>query len=148
MNVFYEGQILWSQIDANQHMRHSAYADLGAQARLNMLESLGLKPTKLFEFKIGPVLFKEELSYLREITLGDFVKITCEVARSRPDGSRWTIKHEVFRGDGIKAAVIITIGAWIDMEKRRLTLLPPELSELFMKAPRSADYVEEGVIAT
>ncbi|WPU91431.1 acyl-CoA thioesterase [Mucilaginibacter sabulilitoris] len=148
MNIFYEGQILWSQIDANQHMRHSAYADLGAQARLNMLESLGLKPTKLFEFKIGPVLFKEELSYLREITLGDFVKITCEVTRSRPDGSRWTIKHEVFRGDGVKAAVIITIGAWIDMEKRRLTLLPPELSELFMKAPRSADYVEEGVITT
>ena len=148
MNVYYEGQILWSQIDANQHMRHSAYADLGAQARLNMLESLGLKPTKLFEFKIGPVLFKEELSYLREITLGDFVKITCEVTRSRPDGSRWTIRHEVFRGDGTKAAVIITIGAWIDMEKRRLTLLPSELSELFMKAPRSADYVEEGVTVT
>jgi acyl-CoA thioester hydrolase len=42
MNVFYEGQVLWSQIDANQHMRHSAYADFGAQARLTMMESLGL----------------------------------------------------------------------------------------------------------
>jgi len=143
MNIFYEGQVLWSQIDANQHMRHSAYADLGAQARLNMLESLGLKPTNLFGYKIGPVLFKEELSYLREIALGDQVKITCEVARSRPDGSRWTIRHEVFRGDGVKAAVIMAYGAWIDMEKRKLAVLPAALSRLFMQAPRSEDYIEE-----
>ncbi|MEN0055383.1 MAG: acyl-CoA thioesterase [Mucilaginibacter sp.] len=143
MNVFYEGQVLWSQIDANQHMRHSAYADLGAQARLNMLESLGLKPTNLFGFKIGPVLFKEELSYLREIALGDHIKITAEVSRSRPDGSRWKIRHEVFRGDGIKAAIITAHGAWIDMEKRKLAVLPAALSSLFMKAPRTEDYVEE-----
>lgn len=145
MNIFYEGQVLWAQIDANQHMRHSAYADLGAQARLNMLESLGLKPTKLLGFKIGPVLFKEELSYLREIALGDYVKITCEITRSRPDGSRWSIRHEVFRGDGVKAAIIMTHGAWIDMKKRKLAILPVELSQLFMAAPRSADYTEEGI---
>ncbi|MDR6943520.1 acyl-CoA thioesterase [Mucilaginibacter pocheonensis] len=144
MNIFYEGQVLWAQIDANQHMRHSAYADLGAQARLNMLESLGLKPVKLLGFKIGPVLFKEELSYLREIALGDHIKITCEITRSRPDGSRWSIRHEVFRGDGVKAAIIMTHGAWIDMEKRKLAILPVELSQLFMLAPRSADYTEEG----
>ena len=144
MNIFYEGQVLWAQIDANQHMRHSAYADLGAQARLKMLESLGLKPVKLLGFKIGPVLFKEELSYLREIALGDHVKITCEITRSRPDGSRWSIRHEVFRGDGVKAAIIMTHGAWIDMEKRKLAILPVELSQLFMRAPRSADYTEEG----
>jgi acyl-CoA thioester hydrolase len=148
MNVFYEGQVLWSQIDANQHMRHSAYADVAAQARLNMLESLDLKPTKLFDFKIGPVLFKEELAYLREVTLNDNIKVTCEVTQSRPDGSRWSIRHELYRSDGIKASVIMVHGAWIDMEKRKLAVLPVELSQLFMKAPRSADYIEQGAHAT
>ena len=35
MNVFYEGQVLWSQLDANQHMRHSAYADFGDTSAVN-----------------------------------------------------------------------------------------------------------------
>jgi acyl-CoA thioester hydrolase len=143
MDFFYEGQVLWSQIDANQHMRHTAYADFAAQARLTMMESLGLKPSTLYKFKIGPVLFREELIYLREIGLNEHIKVTCEVTRSRPDGSRWSIRHDLYRGDGVKAAVITADGAWIDMEKRKLIILPAEVSDLFMKAPRSSDYVEE-----
>ena len=147
MNVFYEGQVLWSQLDPNQHMRHSAYADFGAQARLTMLESLGLKPTELFAYNIGPILFREELFYRREIGINDSVKVTCELIKSRADGSRWSIRHEIFRGDGVKAATIIADGAWIDTVKRKLAVLPAELSELFMKTPKSADYVEEGAKA-
>jgi len=146
MHVFYEGQVLWSQIDANQHMRHSAYADFGAQARLNMLENLGLKPTELFNYKIGPVLFREELFYLREVILNDQIKVTCELIKARNDGSRWSIRHELYRGDGIKAAIIIADGAWIDMEKRRLATLPAELNKMFMKSPKADDYVEEKVV--
>jgi len=143
MNIFYEGQVLWSQIDANQHMRHSAYADFGAQARLTMLESLGLKPSELFKYKVGPLLFREELFYLREVVMNDQIKVTCELIKSRPDGSRWTIRHEIFRSDGIKAAIIIADGAWIDLEKRKLAVLPSELTELFMKSPKGEDYLEE-----
>jgi len=143
MNIFYEGQVLWSQIDANQHMRHSAYADFGAQARLTMLESLGLKPSELFKYKVGPLLFREELFYLREVVMNDQIKVTCELIKSRPDGSRWTIRHEIFRSDGIKAAIIIADGAWIDLEKRKLAVLPTELTELFMKSPKGEDYMEE-----
>ncbi|MDB5008647.1 MAG: hypothetical protein JWP45_3040 [Mucilaginibacter sp.] len=143
MNVFYEGQVLWSQIDANQHMRHSAYADFGAQARLTMLEKLGLNPATLLGSQIGPVLFREELLYLREVGINDYIKVTSELTKSRADGSRWSIRHEIFRGDGIKAAIINVDGAWIDLEKRKLTILPKALSDLFMVTPRSTDYVED-----
>ena len=142
-NIFYEGQVLWSQIDANQHMRHSAYADFAAQARLTMLEKLGLKPANLFEHGVGPVLFREELFYLREVGLNDYLKVTSELIKSRADGSRWTIRHEMFRGDGVKAAIVIVDGAWIDIAKRKLAILPKELSDAFMMTPRSADYVLE-----
>jgi acyl-CoA thioester hydrolase len=143
LNVFYEGQVLWSQIDANRHMRHSAYADFAAQARLVMLEALGLSPTKLLDSGIGPVLFREELFYLREVVLNDQIKVTCELRKSRADGSRWSIRHELFRGDGTKAAIVDVDGAWIDMEKRKLTSLPTVLNELFNKAPHSIDYIED-----
>jgi len=144
MDFFYEGQVLWSQIDSNQHMRHSAYADFAAQARITMLESLGLKLPTLYEYKIGPVLFREELIYLREIGINEHIKVTCELIRARRDGSRWAIRHDLYRGDGIKAATINAEGAWIDMEKRKIAILPIELSRMFMSAPRSSDYIEEG----
>ncbi len=143
MNIFYEGQVLWSQLDANQHMRHSAYADFAAQARLTMLEYLGLKPTIFFDHKIGPILFREELFYLREIGINEYIKVSCELTKSRKDGSRWSIRHEIFRSDGVKAAIIDVDGAWIDIEKRKLIVLPEELNKLFMATPRSIDYVEE-----
>ena len=66
-NVFYEGQVLWSQIDANMHLRHSAYADVAAQARVMLLESLGLDGKILATEKLGPILFREELIYLKEV---------------------------------------------------------------------------------
>ena len=145
MDVFYEGQVLWAQIDANQHMRHTAYADFAAQARLTMLESLGLKPSVLYSYKIGPVLFREELIYLREVGINEHIKVTCDIVKARADGSRWTIRHDLYRSDGVKAAIIEADGAWIDMEKRKLITLPPELSQLFMHAPKSSDYIEEPI---
>ena len=61
MKVYFEGQVMWSQIDANQHMRHSAYADFAAQARLVMLEEAGLGPAVLYKLNIGPLMFREAL---------------------------------------------------------------------------------------
>lgn len=142
-NVFFEGKVLWSQIDANRHLRHSAYADLGAQARLQMMESLGFKPDLLETLKIGPILFREELIYMREVNPGDKVKITCVMTYCRRDGSRWAFSQELFRGDGVKAAQINVQGAWIDMTRRKLTALPKEWSEIFLSLPRSEDFVLE-----
>ena len=134
--------MLWSQIDANQHLRHSAYADLAAQARLNMLESAGITFGTLTAAHVGPVIFREELIYLREVRLGEFIKVNCELCKSKADGSRWSIRHELVRGDGITAAIIICDGAWMDTKIRKLTALPPEIMQIFSALPRSADYEE------
>lgn len=143
MNIFFEGPVLWSQIDANMHLRHSAYADFAAQARLSLLEQVGLTAVQFMQQQLGPILFREELFYHREIGPNDKVRVSCEMTRCRPDGSRWSIKHEIFRGDGTKSATILVDGAWIDTRKRKLTGLPPELMEKFKAIPRSEDFVEE-----
>lgn len=139
-NVFYEGPVLWSQIDANRHLRHSAYADFGAQARLNLLNSIGLDDTVFSQHDIGPVLFREELVYYREILSGDTVSVTCEMTRSREDGSRFSFKHEIFRGDGTLSAIVNVDGAWINLQKRKLTSLPDEMIEKLKLIPKSTDY--------
>jgi acyl-CoA thioester hydrolase len=145
MNIFFEGPVLWSQIDANMHLRHSAYADFAAQARLSMLDKIGLDAAHFVQLQLGPILFREELFYHREIGANDKVQVTCEMTKCRTDASRWSIKHEIFRGDGTKSATVLVDGAWIDTRKRKLTGLPADLLEKFKAIPRSEDFVEETV---
>lgn len=144
-NVFFEGRVMWSQIDANMHLRHSAYADFAAQARLQILESLGFSADALEKLHIGPILFREELIYLREVRPNDTVKVTCTLTKCRADASRWPFRQELFRGDDVQAAIINVDGAWIDMKARKLIGLPVEWIEKFMRIPKTDDFVLESV---
>ncbi len=144
-NVFFEGKVMWSQIDANMHLRHSAYADFAAQARLQILESLGFDTTLLEKLKIGPILFREELIYMREVRPSDTVLVTCEMTHCRRDGSRWSFRQGLYRGDGVQAAQINVQGAWVDVVKRKLAALPEEWAVKFLEIPKSDDFVLEEV---
>ncbi|MEO8762149.1 MAG: acyl-CoA-binding protein [Bacteroidia bacterium] len=144
-NVYYEGKVLWSQVDANMHLRHSAYADFAAQARLEILGSLGFDANLLEELHVGPILFREELIYMREVRPNDTIKMTCVLTKCRKDGSRWSFKQEMYRGDGIQAALINVDGAWIDTVKRKLVGLPEEWTKKFLDIPKSADFILEEI---
>lgn len=133
---------MWSQIDANMHLRHSAYADFAAQARLAMLEKAGMDARHFLELHIGPILFREETIYLREANANDTLRVTCEITKCRPDGSRWSVRHEIYRKDGIKSAVVNVDGAWIDTKLRKLTALSDEMMQKFMSLPRSEDFTD------
>lgn len=142
-NIFYEGQVLWSQIDANMHLRHSAYADFAAQARVALLEKTGFSSSLFHQLHIGPILFREESIYLREVALNDTVRVTCELSKMRTDGSRWSFTQAIYRSDNIKAAIIHVDGAWLDTKNRKLAILPTDLVAQFHKIPKSADFIEE-----
>ena len=142
-NIFYTGKVLWSQVDANMHLRHSAYADFGAEGRLGLLESIGFTPSVLRKLNIGPILFREELIYKREINPGDTIKVSCELRKTRKDGSRWSFTQTIYRSDGVEAAIINTDGAWLDKSTRKLTALPEEWSSKLMEIPKAEDFVLE-----
>ncbi|MFD2245718.1 acyl-CoA thioesterase [Pontibacter ruber] len=142
MSHTYKGKVMWSHLDANMHMRHSAYADFAAQARIEALAELGLDLKTFQRLHIGPILFKEETSYLREVGINEHLSVTTALTKSQKDGSRWAIRHELFKEDGVKAAVILVEGAWIDTLKRKLAVLPEDLAEHFAQLPRTADFEE------
>ncbi|WP_313259962.1 acyl-CoA thioesterase [Sphingobacterium sp.] len=141
-NIFYEGQVLWSQIDANVHLRHSAYADFCAQARSNMLNKMGLSLEEFNKRKIGPILFREELNYLREIGLDEQVKVSVVITKFNKLNSRFSFRHEIFKENGVKAAVVLVDGAWMNIRERKLTNIPEEWMEIISKIPKSEDYTE------
>ena len=139
----YEDKVMWAQLDANMHLRHSAYADFAAQARLELLNHLGIDMGVFAALRIGPILFREELIYLKEVRLNDTIRMSCVLTRCRKDGSRWSFRQELFRGDGTRAAVINVDGAWIDHERRKLAKLPEHLVTQFLEIPKSDDFTEE-----
>ena len=132
-----EFEIKWADLDPNRHMRHSAYNDYAAHMRVKILEEAGLDMQTMEELRIGPILFREETKFLREVGMQDTITVTCQLLKAREDGSRWSFVHEVIRADGVKAAEVIVDGAWIDLDKRKLAVPSKEITEVFLAMPRA-----------
>lgn len=141
-NIFYEGQVLWAQLDPNRHLRHSAYADFGAQARSNMLRESGLSLNEFAKHNIGPILFREELIYHREVGLDERIHVTVELVKYNLKNNRFSFRHEVFKANGVKAATINVDGAWLNLVERKLTAIPKEWDAAIQQIPKASDYVE------
>lgn len=143
--VFYKGQVLWAQIDANRHLRHSAYADFCAQARSNMLKAVGLSLEEFAKNNIGPILFREELIYLREIHLDEFVTVEIEITKLDLNNGRFSFKHSIFKENGVKSAEVNIDGAWLDLNERRLTNISEGWYLLLEAIPKAENYLEIGL---
>jgi acyl-CoA thioester hydrolase len=135
-----EFEIKWADIDANRHLRHSAYYDYGAHMRVKILEEIGLSVYKMAALKMGPILFREEAKFLREVGMQDTVTLNCKLVKARADGSRWSFIHEVYKQDGTKSAIITVDGAWMDIDKRKLMTPPADIAEAFLTIDRAEDF--------
>ncbi len=116
----------WSDLDPNFHLRHSAYYDFGAQHRVEILAELGLTIRAMQAVHIGPVLFREECLFRREINLSDVIVMQTKMAKMNADASRWSIVHEFYRED-VLCAIITVDGAWMDTKLRKLATPTPQI---------------------
>src|SRR6476620_11661312 len=99
-------QIRWSDIDANRHLRHSVYYDYAAAMRMNVLSSHGRTTKKLEELMMGPILFREEAIFKREILLEDKISLTVELVKTTEDYGRWSLRHLFMKEDETLAAIL------------------------------------------
>jgi len=121
----------WADIDPNGHMRHSAYADYAADQRVTLLAKWGYTVARFAELRLGPILFREETKFVKEIHIGEEIRVDGRLAAAKEDGSRWTIVHSIYKEDGRLAATVTVDGAWLDLDKRKLTVPPAELAAAF-----------------
>jgi acyl-CoA thioester hydrolase len=133
-------EVRWSDLDPNFHLRHSVYYDWGAYARLSFMQDKGITAASLVQLHLGPILFREEAIFKREVTFGDKVTIFVQLSASRVDGSRWSMRHEIYKNEDTLAAIINVDGAWIDTQKRKLAIPPEHIRVSFEDLPRSADF--------
>ena len=125
----------WADMDPNSHMRHSAYADYAADFRVTVLAKWGYGIARFVELRLGPILFREETKFLKEISIGEEIWVDGHLARLNEDGSRWTIVHGIHKADGRLAATVTVDGAWLDLDRRKLAVPPAELVAAFRAMP-------------
>jgi len=133
-------QVRWSDLDPNFHLRHSVYYDWGAFCRVEFLNEYGLTAEVMQQLHFGPILFKEECVFRREIRMGDVVTMNLHLVRSRKDYSRWSIQHQVMKNGDTLCAVITVDGAWINVTQRKLMSPPEQVIEVFSKMPVSETF--------
>jgi len=134
--------VRWSDLDANRHVRNTIFSEFATHARFRLLESHGFPQERFEALRFGPVMFREEIRYRRELLFGQEATVDVRFAGLSEDGSRWRVHQEVTRSDGKQSAVLAIDGAWIHLDTRRLVAPPAELLELIRSLPRTAEFEE------
>ncbi len=128
-------QIRWSDIDSNFHLRHSVFYDWAAMCRLNFLKERGLTAALMKKLHFGPVIFREECVFRKEIHYDDTVTINLKLLKSRRDYSRWTIVHGIKKNEDVLCATVTIDGAWLNTTDRKLFIPSAEIIRVFQQVP-------------
>jgi acyl-CoA thioester hydrolase len=125
MNYSKKIEIRWSDLDPNFHLRHSCYYDFGAYCRISFMQDNGITPAVMMQYHTGPIIFREECVFKREIKFGDAVEINVMLDKVTADYRKWTMVHEIWANGDTLAAILTIDGAWMNTAQRKITV-PPE----------------------
>jgi acyl-CoA thioester hydrolase len=129
--------VRWADLDANRHLRNTAYSEYATHLRFTFLAQNGFDQARFQALQIGPVVFREETRFLKEVLASDRITVAMEVMEMTRHG-KWHIRHPVHRSDGALAAVVDLEGAFFSLATRKLTQPPPELVDLLLQLQETA----------
>jgi len=130
-----------ADMDFNSHMKNTAYLDKAADVRQKFLIEHGFPVTEFARLRIGPVVMKDEIEYFKEVQLQEEITVNYLLAGHAPDGSRFLLRHEIFRSDGKLAARVTSAGGWLDLAQRKLIAPPPALFSAMNELDRTSDFI-------
>ena len=130
----------WADMDFNSHMRNTAYLDKAADVRQMFLMEHGFPVEEFLRLRIGPVIMKDEVEYFREVGLQQQITVNYALAGQSPDGSRFLLRHEIFRQDGKLSARVTSAGGWLDLTERKLIVPPPALLTAMQSLEKTDDF--------
>ena len=133
-------EIRFSDIDANRHVNYAAYVEAAGDLRYHFFAEHGFPPERFEQLGVGPVYTKITIEFLREVRLGETVTISFAVTGLSPQGSRWTVHHDVLKSNGKKAVRIDMEGVLLHLNSRKAVPASPELLEVFNLCPRTQDF--------
>lgn len=136
--------VTWAHLDANRHMRNTAYSEFATHARINYFKQADHGIDALAKQKTGPILLREELIYLREVRMHEQLCIEIELTAMTDNYSHYTICHTFLKENKKVAAKVIIDGAWIDLESRKLCLPSSDtIHKVIKNIPKSKNFTNK-----
>jgi len=133
-------EVRWTDIDANRHMRSSAYIDAAEELRYRFFIQHDLTPEYFDKLTIGPVYTALSVNFYREIRLSETITITYLLTGLSERGMHWRVRHEFLKANGKKAVTLVLEGTILDLGTRQPTVPTPEIMAVFQRIPRSSDF--------
>jgi len=130
----------WADFDPNNHMRHSAFNDYAAEARVRFFADHNFSISEFNKQNIGPILFSENTNFYREINLSEDITVEILLKGLSENGERFKVQHKIFKENGVLAAQIEIYAAWLDLKKRKLTVPPSQIITTFNSLEKSKDF--------
>ena len=130
----------WADMDFNSNMRNTAYLDKAADVRQMFLMEHGFPVEEFLRLRIGPVIMRDEVEYFKEVGLQQQITVNYALAGQSPDGSRFLLRHEIFRQDGKLSARVTSAGGWLDLTERKLIVPPPALLTAMQSLEKTDDF--------
>jgi len=121
-----EFEIRWSDVDANRHLRNSAYIDFMSHTRMSFFLERGFGQVQLAKMNLGPVALYEHMYYFKEVFPGKPIRVSLQLKGLSKDGMFFEFSHNFYDSEGRNVARSEMMGAWIDLKERKLTGLPED----------------------
>lgn len=133
-------EIRWSDVDANLHLRNSAYVDYMSHTRMSYFQDRGFNQNKLHELGLGPVALYEHLYYFKEVFPGETYNGFFAVKGISEKGTFFSFLHDFYDLSGKNLARCEMLGAWIDLVSRKLVEPPHALWEFLEGLDKADDF--------
>ncbi|MGE5123472.1 MAG: thioesterase family protein [Acidobacteriaceae bacterium] len=133
-------EVRWTDIDANRHVRYSAYIDAAAELRYRFFAQHDLSPEAFDQLGVGPVYTSLNANFYREVRLGETITITYQLSGLSESGIRWKVCHDFLKANGKKAVTVSLEGTILDLTLRQPTVPTPEIMAVFRLVPRSPGF--------
>ena len=115
--------------DFNKHVSEAGFLTIANDAIWQVFDSTGLSNIFLTE-KIGPIIFDTHMQFLFEVMEGDKIIVHFKAKLSN-DNRKIFREIDIINQKGQVAVKIKSNGAFLHLEKRRITAAPKKISEKF-----------------
>lgn len=133
-------EVRWADLDPLGHARHTAFMDWATHSRIVAFATQGITTGRFQELGVGPVIFREEADYLREVSGEDRITVSFEFIAGSIDWKHFRIRHLLTRQDGVHCATVVVRGAWLNLGARKVVVPPEPIARACAALPRSADF--------
>jgi acyl-CoA thioester hydrolase len=124
----YRGAVYPAHCDHMGHMNVASYVAKFDEATWQLLNAIGLTPSRLREENSGMAGVEQHIEYKRELFAGDVVTVTSVILEVRDKAIRFA--HEMKKDDtGELAAKMVVVAVHLDTARRKARAFPADVRD-------------------